>query len=94
MSQCSLFGIESYQQTRKATKGQGCSRMQLDLFGLVKKAVQTAFKKGQRYYVARTGICVRFLRYIGENSLWQTHDGLTWKATPGILNAADMRSLI
>ncbi len=69
MSQCSLFGVESYQQARKPVKGRACHRLQLNLFGLVKKAitaVKRAFNRGERYYVARTGFCVRFLRYIGE----------------------------
>lgn len=96
MSQSNLFGIESYQQTRKPAKGRTSNRLQLDLFGLVKKAVQAAkaaFKRGERYYIASTGYCARFVRYIGESSLWKTRDGLIWRATRQQVESADVRPL-
>lgn len=97
MSQMSLLSIESYKDTRKPARGRACSRVQLDLFGLVMKAVKiakTAFKRRERYYIARTGFCARFLRYVGENSLWQTSDGLVWRATPEQVAAAMVRPLM
>lgn len=95
MSQGTLFGVESYRDTRKTPKGRAVSKIQMQLFALVEKAAAVVAsvikpKRGQRYLVALTGLAVTFLRQIGSASLWEC-DGITWRATAAQIEAAGLR---
>ena len=94
MSQSDLFGIESYQNTRKPVRGQRCSAAQLMLFPLVvKRTVVTAFKRGQKYLVERTQRVVMFMRYMGSTSLWEC-DGDVYRVSAVQVEEAGVRRLL
>lgn len=104
MSQCSLFGFESYQQTRQPVRGRACSREQLDMFRQAKAmkakpALPFMPKPGQRFRVERTGRVVTFVRQIGSDTLWNCNDlwspkDILWRATPEQLADAVVRPLL
>lgn len=93
MSQYSLLGVESYKTTRKPARGHASSPSQIDLFRQpAKQATPPKAKKGQRYYVEKTGLIVTFIRQIGSSSLWEC-GGIVWKATAEEVRAGRLRQL-
>jgi hypothetical protein len=94
MSQQDLFGTESYRNTRKPVRGQRCNRAQLALFPLVvKRAVVTTFKRGQKYLVEQSQRVVTFMRHMGSTSLWEC-DGDLYRATAAQVTTAGVRRLL
>ena len=91
-----MFGIESYQQTRRPALGRACPRQQLDMFALAVpvpvKPLTVRPKRGQRYRVSLTGMVVTYIRAVGTASLWEC-DGIIWRATRAQIEAAGLQYL-
>jgi hypothetical protein len=89
-----LFGISSYQTSRKPVKGQRSSALQMPLFPLANavKAAMVNLKKGQQYMVEKTRMIVTFIKRSGRTTLWAC-DGHLYRVSDAVLADASIQTL-